>query len=178
MRVPAVTLTFISSARNKVSSCATRSCHGSRIPPNPSWEMSCQPAIGHGCGAKSRYGVTGHLATSTLLRKFFLEAQGCTDDVRLTSWNVLSGHARHRDEGFGFVASVETLALFDAISAKRRPTTHRRVEIAVRLRVPSYFPPFSFAHRASTAFLAISVRCAGESFAARALPPRDCKARS
>ena len=101
-----------------------------------------------------------------------------TDDVRLTSWNILSGHARHRDEGFGFVASAETLALFDAISAKRRPATHRRVEIAVRLRVPSYFPPFSFAHRASTAFLAISVRCAGESFAARALPPRDCKARS
>jgi hypothetical protein len=51
-----------------------------------------------------------------------------TDDVRLTSWNTLSGHARHRDEGFGFVASAETLALFDAINAKRRPTTHRPVE--------------------------------------------------
>jgi hypothetical protein len=101
-----------------------------------------------------------------------------TDDVRLTSWNILPGHAGHKDEGFGFVASAETLALLDTINAKRRPTTHRRVEIAVRLRVHSYFPPFSLAHRASTAFLAISVRCAGESFAARALPPRDCKARS
>ena len=48
----------------------------------------------------------------------------------------------------------------------------------IRLRVPSYFPRFSFPHRALTAFLAISVRCADESFAARALPPRDCRARS
>ena len=31
---------------------------------------------------------------------------------------------------------------------------------------PSYFSRFSFARRASTAFLTISVRCAGESFAA------------
>jgi hypothetical protein len=126
-------------------------------------------------------GVYRDLAVSVLdfaLRNFGSADEYSTDDVRLTSWNILSGHARHRDEGFGFVASAETLALFDAISAKRRPTTHHRVEIAVRLRVPSYFPPFSFAHRASTAFLAISVRCAGESFAARALPPRDCKARS
>ena len=39
-----------------------------------------------------------------------------TDDVRLTSWNILSGHARHRDEGFGFVARAETLATFSTPS--------------------------------------------------------------
>ena len=53
---------------------------------------------------------------------------------------------------------------------KTPPTTHRGGNKPGCLRVPSYFPPFSFAHRAATAFLAISVRCAGEGFAARALP--------
>ena len=127
-------------------------------------------------------GVYRDLAVSVLdfaLRNCGSADEYSTDDVRLTSWNILSGHASHRDEGFGFVASAETLALFDAINAKRRPTTHRPVENSrPSPRAISYFPPFSFAHRASTAFLAISVRCAGESFAARALPPRDCKARS
>ena len=41
-----------------------------------------------------------------------------------------------------------------------------------RLRVPFYFRPFFFVRpaAAAAAFLAISVRCAGEGFAARALP--------
>jgi len=77
------------------------------------------------------FGVYRDLAVSVLdfaLRNCGSADEYSTDDVRLTSWNILSGHARHRDEGFGFVASAETLALFDAINAKRRPTTHRPVE--------------------------------------------------
>ena len=85
--------------------------------------------------------------------------------------------------GIGMRASassrVPRLSRFSTLSMQNAAPPHTAPwKIAVRLRVPSYFPPFSFAHRASTAFLAISVRCAGESFAARALPPRDCKARS